>query len=64
MQSSGSAVIGAEARDPFDVLPSDRVGAALRTILESDSVPARERTTRLVHRLGEQGYEQFGDLLK
>jgi hypothetical protein len=57
-------VIGAEVRDPFDVLPSDRVSAALRTILESDSVPARERTTRLVHRLGEQGYEQFGDLLK
>jgi hypothetical protein len=57
-------VIGAEVRDPFDVLPSDRVSTALRTILDSDSVAARERATRLIHRLGEQGYEQFGDLLK
>ena len=51
-------------RDPFDALPSDRVNVALRRILDSDSVSARERTTSLIHRLGEQGYEQFGDLLK
>jgi hypothetical protein len=55
-------VIRAQTKDWYEVCQVARVSEVLRTILQSESAAVRERVTRLIHWLGEQGLEQFGDL--
>lgn len=47
----------------YGVLPFDRVGPPLRTILERGSSDVKARAIRLVHHLGEKGHPAFKQLL-
>lgn len=57
-------LIGWELRSDHIYLPQPSVNSCLRALLESNSEEVRDRTIRLVHRLGEAGEVGFRELIR
>jgi hypothetical protein len=57
-------VIRAQLRTGYPTLPTVEVGGVFSLVLRSGNRSAIERATRMIHYLGEQGYEAFGALLE
>lgn len=48
----------------YAYVPFDLVAPGLRTALSIEDAAVRERAQALIHRLGEQGHREFGQLLR
>ena len=57
-------VIRAEVRDGYAILATTDLSPVLEMILKCDKKLAVERAVKLIHYLGEQGFEEFGRLLQ
>lgn len=57
-------VIGAELRGDYPHFNFEEVAPVLRTGLASQDSDTRDLAERVIHRLGDRGFEQFGQLLR